>query len=120
MSVARFGSLLYIEPQRPAKMNQVMADRYSFLKDMMNRARRGIYNKSNGSFGAGCSYNGIHFCKCGARSNNYDLLLDCGLVTNSLAYHYIEFHWDEINANERAKLETLHLRNMMATSDRVN
>ncbi len=43
------------------------------------------------------AFRGVHFCKCGVPSDNYDHFV-CGLTTktNSLCVHYLAFHRDEV------------------------
>ena len=50
-------------------------------------------------------YAGMHTCKCGATSTNFDVFLPDKTLTNSLMVHYVSCHRDEIPASEMVKLK---------------
>ena len=54
------------------------------------------------------SYRGVHFCACGAMSDNKDHWVSGGgLLTNSLCIHYLAFHRDDISREELDKVRAL-------------
>jgi len=53
---------------------------------------------------------GFHTCVCGVSSDNRDLRLSDGKLTNSLCVHYLAFHRKEVPESE--------IKKVMALSDR--
>lgn len=51
-------------------------------------------------------YRGVHVCMCGVKSGNRDLYID-GVLTNSLAVHYLAWHRKDVPAAELAKVDAL-------------
>ncbi len=51
-------------------------------------------------------YKGVHVCKCGKRSLNYDLKTG-KFITNSLAEHYMCYHRSEVPQSEIDKLRSI-------------
>ena len=114
--------LLYIEPQRPRSAQPTVNNFTEFLDRLMEvavwRARdqrerrdippteRVLYGivGADGSWTPRCGTRGVHVCVCGAMSFSYDIYLGYGLFTNSLAMHYLQYHWDEVPEEERRKL----------------
>lgn len=106
MKISAPNVLLFIEPTGQKKYHRGMAKRYKFLGAALVHARRGVYNV-NGSFKIGAMTMGHHTCACGERGGSQDVLLNGNFVTNALAYHYVCYHWDELPAEERQKLDIL-------------
>lgn len=52
-------------------------------------------------------YKGFHACVCGEISTNYNIELLDGIITNSLAVHYLQWHRDEIPPSELDKLDSI-------------
>lgn len=62
--------------------------------------------------GQGEQYFGWHDCVCGARSGSCDLIVwlqgvHRNVLTNSLAAHYLAWHYDEIPESELVKVALL-------------
>lgn len=55
-------------------------------------------------------YRGIHMCRCGAMSDNRNHWVGegKGLLTNSLAIHYLAFHRADISEDELSKVRHLN------------
>ena len=87
--------LLMIEPQRPASATPVI--------DEMTRKMTAAYRQSTPSQHG---YRGVHVCKCGAMSDNRDHYVN-GVLTNSLAVHYLAHHRDEVPETELEKVRNL-------------
>lgn len=105
-------SLLYIEPKNELKLNSIIGDKYLWFlliidKQVKNK-QIGGYDKLNDSLILNTSFRGVHNCICGKRSTNFDILLPNNMITNSLSYHYILHHTDEIPQSEWLKLEKLY------------
>jgi hypothetical protein len=52
-------------------------------------------------------YKGWHTCVCGEHSDNKEWVLPNGQIINSLAYHYIAEHRDEVPEFELEKIRNL-------------
>lgn len=89
--------MLFIEPQ-----NKDLPE-YPTYDELTTKVSRAL-NKSAQN---GVYYKGVHFCKCGASSTNYDLILPNGQITNSLALHYMAYHRDEVPEYELKKVRKL-------------
>jgi hypothetical protein len=97
--------LLFIEPQLPRSAEPVV--------DEYTRRMAGAMRSAS----AQAPYRGIHRCRCGEPSTNCDYVVRIaervpgspwhGLLTNSLAVHYLAFHRDEVPPGELAKVLTL-------------
>src|SRR4051812_29554569 len=94
--------LLYIEPKNvgEAEVNDELAQR---VEAMLKKGKRGIMI-SPGNFNTELSTKGFHRCVCGACSAGQDVLLENGLVTNTLAAHYLRFHRSEVPQSELDKI----------------
>lgn len=55
----------------------------------------------------GKHYKGFFTCCCGKRSDNCDIILKGGVITNSLAMHYLLHHYDEVPKTELEKISKL-------------
>jgi hypothetical protein len=99
--------LLFIEPQLPATSDPVV-DEYTLklAYQLMHYTKYGSINYSGG-FIPYTSTLGVHTCSCGARSASYDLLLPCGLGTNTLALHYLMYHRAEVPESELHKIQMM-------------
>lgn len=55
-------------------------------------------------------YRGFHMCRCGASSDSRDHWVGEGegLLTNSLAIHYLAFHRSDISESELSKVRRLN------------
>jgi hypothetical protein len=97
--------LLFIEPQLPCSAEPVI-DEYT------RRMAGALLSASKQA-----AYRGIHRCICGATSTNCNYIVRIqqrvagspwhGLLTNSLAVHYLALHRDEVPSEELAKVLTL-------------
>jgi hypothetical protein len=103
--------LLYIEPTRSASqapVNDEFTLKVAF--QMMNFTHKGVVMDEE-TFFTGLSTKGVHLCT-GCRSENvssrsYDILLPCGLATNTLALHYLQYHREEIPVEEMKKIMSI-------------
>ncbi|HSX23388.1 MAG TPA: hypothetical protein VLE97_11495 [Gaiellaceae bacterium] len=97
--------LLFIEPELPRSAEPVV--------DEYTRRMAGAMRSASPQ----AAYRGIHHCRCGEASTNCDYVVRIaqrisgspwhGLLTNSLAVHYLAFHRDEVPPGELAKVLTL-------------
>jgi hypothetical protein len=97
--------LLFIEPRRSPSAEPVV--------DEYTRRMAGAMLSASPQ----AAYRGIHHCRCGAASTNCDYIVRIaervagspwhGLLTNSLAVHYLALHRDEVPPGELAKVLTL-------------
>jgi hypothetical protein len=94
--------LLFIEPQRPRSAEPVI--------DEYTRRMAGAMLSASPQ----AAYRGIHHCHCGAASTNCNYIVRIlqrvagspwhGLLTNSLAVHYLALHRDEVPLDELTKV----------------
>jgi hypothetical protein len=86
--------LLFINPKRePRRFRRFV---YFTVKLALNMRNATNYR----------SYRGWHECSgkdCGLRSSTSDLLLPNGMITNTLALHYLEYHRSEMPWSELYK-----------------
>jgi hypothetical protein len=121
--------LLYIEPKKPKsivptidkyseKLQRIMAkytppESYiSYCPDYLKHHLTYGALKSDGTFDIGNTFLGTHECICGEQSYCCDILIagDAfmeSIVTNTLAYHYILYHREEVPIEELQIIETL-------------
>lgn len=97
--------LLFIEPQRPPGVYPVLDGYTVRMVAALRKAKRGTL--MGDQFRTGGGWKGVHTCSCGVNSGNCDLLLENGMVTNSLAAHYLAWHRDEVPAAELRKVAAL-------------
>lgn len=73
--------------------------------DELTRKMTAAWRKSRESdFG----YRGVHWCLCGATSDNRDHFIGSkSLLTNSLCIHYLAFHREDIPQEELDKVHAL-------------
>ena len=88
--------ILFIEPRLGASKEPVRDELSARMREAMQLARQSDWAVA-----------GVHFCTCGAASDNVDWILPTGQLTNSLAVHYLEFHRDEIPEGELEKVRKL-------------
>lgn len=103
-------SLLFIEPTQPKWLHRSNQGKYRWLKTALSEGTPGVYNSVTHAFQKKTHYMGVHTCTaldCGERSSAYDILLPNNMITNSLAYHYVVYHSDEIPSGEWLKLDQL-------------
>lgn len=105
-------SLLYIEPKNAKKYNKSIACKFHWfgrlLDKLIDENKIGSYNENNNSFSLGIHTLGHHTCICSEYSTGFDILLPNHMATNTLAYHYMAYHSDEVPESEWLKLEQLH------------
>lgn len=99
--------LLFIEPKSEKKLNRSNLHTYKWLKEALSTGVIGCFTPAHNKFSTKNTYLGVHTCSCGERSTSYDILMPNRMVSNSLAYHYVVYHTDEVPASEFAKLELL-------------
>ena len=102
MIVLKPDHLLFIEPQLPRSAEPVI--------DEYTRRMAGAMLSASPQ----AAYRGIHRCHCGATSTNCDYIVRIqqrvagspwhGLLTNSLAVHYLALHRDEVPPDELTKV----------------
>lgn len=102
-------ALLYIHPSKDKSSN--VNTNYEWygellIQTMLDNSKSGIFNR-NGDFNVGISTMGHHTCICGEQSHSCDYLLPNNMFTNSLSYHYLQYHYDEIPEIEFEKLKLL-------------
>lgn len=88
--------LLMIEPQS-------VPSREPLIDDLTRKVTAAL-RKAEGD---GRYYKGHHICICGAGSGNQDLYTEAGLLTNSLAVHYVAHHRGQIPKEELVKISQL-------------
>jgi hypothetical protein len=81
------------------------------LKEAMDKKQSGtiMFENAQGVYEwkPGWGTKGVHSCFCDAASSALDYMLPCGLVTNTLALHYLVWHRSEVPESELAKLTQL-------------
>lgn len=94
--------ILMVEPSGSAAAVPVV--------DQLTRKMTAAWRKRRSS-GDEYSYKGVHYCACGAWSDNQDHWVGegNGLLTNSLCVHYLAFHRDDIPKDELGKVCALDL-----------
>lgn len=102
-------SLLFIEPKLAPEASPVI-DEYTLklAYQMAHFTKIGVFY--NGGFSPNISTMGVHTCtgdSCSAQSNSYDILLPCGLPTNTLALHYVMYHRSEVPVSDLQKIESM-------------
>lgn len=91
--------ILMIEPAGEASSTPLI--------DELTRKMTAAWRKQRDS---DIAYRGMHFCKCGAISDNKDHYIggDAGaILTNSLCVHYLAFHRGDVPAVELDKVRSL-------------
>jgi len=106
--------LLFIEPENPGSDKPLLDDlTYKVLWAVRNSVANGHVSsgKKGTEFIEGLFTMGVHHCTgCRDRnihSSSYDILLKGGLMTNTLAVHYMAYHRDEVPAFDLAKISLL-------------
>lgn len=87
--------LLYIEPDGPQSGTPVDDELTLGMEGLLKQAKQGT------------RWRGVHSCSCGVRSDSCDFILPGGMITNSLAPHYLRYHRDQVPRSELAKLAVL-------------
>lgn len=92
--------LLFIEPSGPARPTPIIDE----ITRRMAAALRSVTETGilaeDGVFYPGVNSKGVHLCSCGAVSKSHDLRLVGGVITNSLAVHYLAHHRDEASPHD--------------------
>lgn len=100
--------LLFIEPLEVQKSQTPIDDE---LTDMMRKAleksTKGTYGGREYGFNASGGYRGWHTTDCGVSSDNYDYLLENGMITHILAPFYLQWYRDAIPQVEMEKIYLL-------------
>ena len=63
---------------------------------------------------------GVHSCTgfgCEKKSCSFDLLLPCGLATNTLAVHYLMYHRSEVPVTDLQKIEKMECDSNFSMAD---
>lgn len=110
MKIVTTNSLLYVHPSKKAA-EQPMLDELTtkILWACRNRIGRGVLLQ-NGEFVKNLSTKGVHHCTgCGGfiHSEASDVVLPNGLITNTLAVHYVAHHRGEVPADDLAKIMSI-------------
>jgi len=104
--------LLYIEPKNPPSSEPV-------LDDITGKVTAAWRYRSFSDI----SFRGFHTHVCGGKninSDNRDHPIPGGLLTNSLAIHYIAFHRDEVPESDIALIEMIELLPEIPTKKELN
>lgn len=101
--------LLFIEPKKEDKLTNPIDDNLtSIMKHALEKAKHGASTYSNlgteAQFQIGGAWKGIHYTDCGERSENYEYLLENGMITNSLAVFYLQYYRRSIPGTEMKKV----------------
>lgn len=88
--------ILFIEPTGKKSEEPIIDDLTKKVQDVMLNATFPEY-----------MYKGFHICGCGEFSDNRDWILPNGQITNSLAYHYIAEHREDVPDYEIEKIKNL-------------
>ena len=102
--------LLYIEPSKKEKLLVPINDELTELIKMAitTNYQEGTAGYSDlddeGTFEAGYGYKGWHTTDCGEKSDNKDILLENGMITNSLAPFYLQWYRNSIPETDIQKL----------------
>jgi hypothetical protein len=96
--------LLFIEPRGPVTA-PVDDELTQAMRSALVTAVPGIWVSEN-LFRPGSGWRGFHTCACGARSTGYDYQIRGGMITNSLAVHYLRDHREEVPETELDKVRT--------------
>lgn len=88
--------LLFIEPSADTSPEPVIDDVTKRLAAALARGEK-----------HGPEWRGVHRCKCGAHSTNVNYKLPNGMITNSLAVHYVAWHRSDVPASELNKIMAL-------------
>lgn len=105
--------LLFIEPKKKEKLSIPVEDSLTYLiEKAISNGKFGTSNYSNledsGSFREGRGgYKGFHITDCGETSRNNDILLENGMITNSLAPFYLKWYRNSIPETDIIKLMSL-------------
>jgi hypothetical protein len=110
--------LLFIEPTQPELATPVIDNLTRRMAAALQRSRSGTWQGDR--FDVGNGWRGWHTCSCGAMSGNHDLLLANGMVTNSLAVHYLAKHRLEVPQAELRKVLTLPAEESQPTWEQLN
>ena len=86
--------LLMIEPQEPP---------HAPVDDVLTRDMQQLLDEVQ-NIQTDTRFRGWHTCVCGERSDNREWKLKNGIITNSLAVHYLRFHRPEVPVEEINKL----------------
>jgi hypothetical protein len=112
--------LLFIEP-KGSPTTEPCIDHYTRKVTAAIHAckEEGVLTLS-GEFFPNVLTKGFHVCGCGnAASGNHDYKLPGGLITNSLAMHYLAYHRDEVPESELVKIEGLNCGEEIPTADEL-
>ena len=124
--------LLYIEPPAIEKLDTPIDDDLTKMMEMaLSKSKKGLAGYSDlsdmgdgydldfsdmgdgftceriPSFCEGGGYRGVHRTECGQNSSNTDLLLENGMITNSLAAFYLKWYRYSIPESEMRKVKEL-------------
>lgn len=104
--------LLFIEPKLEDKHTEIKDSLVMIMLFAISKGKKGIIDyRSNNinieNFEVGGAYRGFHTNCDGETSANYEILLENGLITNSLAPHYLKYFRNSIPKVEIEKLKSL-------------
>lgn len=114
--------LLFINPIKEKSSDECIDELAVKLKEHITKAQRQYaeynpfsFNKSKALWGVSCEKHfergmttmGVHMCSCGAVSSSYDVLLPGDYVTNTLGYHYLVHHRDEVPIDQIKTLKKI-------------
>lgn len=115
--------LLFIEPKKEDKLTKPINDSITNIMELaLSKAKKGISRYSDKDndgivwryrdkdlppFGTSGRYMGRHTTDCGHESECYDLLLENGMITNSLAAFYVRWYRYSIPESDMNKIKEL-------------
>ena len=115
--------LLFIEPKKEEKLNTPINDELTEVMELaLSKAKKGVSRYSDKDndgivwkyrgkdlppFGTSGRYMGVHMTDCGESSECYDLLLENGMITNTLAAFYLRWYRYSIPENDMKKVKEL-------------
>jgi len=110
MKVETSNCMLYIHPTKKG-LDEPILDELTMkvLHAVRNKTAKGVLHQ-DGSFSKDISTKGVHHCTaCGGNihSGSQDIMLPNGLITNTLAVHYVAKHRGELTQEDITKINTL-------------
>lgn len=103
--------LLFIEPKKEEKSKDPTIDTLeSRMESVIQSGERGILLEEGGGeylFDKGNTWRGFHTTDCGEKSSNQDILLENGMITNSLAVFYLTWYRDSIPNRDIEMLQSM-------------
>ena len=110
MKIEKSNCMLYIHPLKKGTEEPILDElTMRILNGVRNKTGKGVLHE-DGSFSHDVSTKGFHHCTgCGGNihSASQDIVLPNGLITNTLAVHYVAKHRSELSSEDITKINTL-------------